>query len=428
MEVEVPNGAAASAKPDLTHPGTVSAGPGVAASLRPVLDWLVHAGNARSADGTSLFGELCERLVGAGVPLWRAAAQLENLHPVYYGYCLHWYAGEPAYEVARSHEFAESEAFASSPYMASLSSGGAYRVRLEGVDRELDVPLLKELQARGATDFIADIVPTGASLPPGVSWTTRRRGGFRPEDVAALKTLTPYIGMVFGALAEQRKTAAVLRTYLGTETGREVFEGRTRRGDIRKIDAVILLTDLRGFTSKTGAYSDPELLGALNDYFECVADAVGLHGGEVLKFIGDGVLSVFRVSDPADTPTRCRAAVGAVRHARAALDARNRTRDANGQEPLDFVAALELGPLSYGNIGARERLDFTVVGTPANVASRIESLAKELHESTLMTAAVANHIPDGERRSLGRRALRGVVEPVEIFALDEARPDQDPDR
>jgi adenylate cyclase len=251
-----------------------------------------------------------------------------------------------------------------------------------------------------------------------VSWTTRRPGGFSDRDVAMLRALTPYLGLVFGSLAGQRKVEAVLRTYLGVGPGREVAEGKVRRGDIRRIDAVVLLTDLRGFTRKAAELAEPELLDALNDYFGCVADAVSAGGGDILKFIGDGVLSCFPVADQAELPKRCRDAVAAVRLARSALAPVNARREAEGRPRLDFVAAMDAGSLSYGNIGAADRLDFTVVGPAVNIASRIESLAKELGEKTLVTAAIAGHLAHLQPRKVASRVLRGLSEPVELYALD----------
>jgi adenylate cyclase len=341
--------------------------------------------------------------------------QLENLHPLYYGYCLHWYAGEPATEVLRSHEFGESKTFRASPYIASLASGGAFRVKLE-IGIHPDLPLLIELQARGATDFLADILHTGAELPPGVSWATQRPGGFEATDIEVLLTLTPYLALVFGALAEQRKTRAVLSTYLGEGPGREVFEGQIRRGNVRRIEAVVLLTDLRDFTRKTATLSDHELLDALNLYFECVADSVTGERGEVLKFVGDGMLSVFPLISADDGPSRCWAALRAVSAARKDLASVNDLRERAGCERLDFVAALDLGSVSYGNIGGRDRLDFTVVGQTVNIATRIEALAKQLSERTLLTHRVASCLGDLSLRSVGLHLLRGVDVPIAVFA------------
>src|SRR3712207_1928457 len=93
-----------------------------------LLEELAAAANAGLPD-VELFGRLAEGLRARGVPLLRCALQLENLHPVYYGYCLHWRADEGAALVERSRAFAASEEFRRSPYVASLEAGGSWRWR-----------------------------------------------------------------------------------------------------------------------------------------------------------------------------------------------------------------------------------------------------------------------------------------------------------
>jgi adenylate cyclase len=362
--------------------------------LLAVLAGLVESATAGCPD-VALFRAMCEAVRDrAGVPLARSALQMENLHPVYYGYCLHWEAGVGARLVERSREFGASEAFRLSPYMASLRRGG-WRWRATDGDQP-DLPLVQELAASGVTDFLAEIVGAVGALPPGITWATRAPGGFSAADAALLRALGPHLVPLFGVGAERRKLEAVLRTYLGTAPGREVLGGQIQRGDVRRLEAVVLLTDLRGFTAMAASGPEALLLATLDRYFEAVADAVQAQGGEVLKFIGDGVLSVF----PAD---RAPAAVAA---ARAAL--------AVGGPP--FTAVLTSGPVVYGNIGARERLDFTVIGPAVNLASRIEAVAKRLDETLVATAEVAGAA--GERgRALGRHELRGVAGQVGLVAL-----------
>jgi adenylate cyclase len=369
------------------------------ARLLPLLTALVEAANAGCADA-ELFERMCTGVRDAGVPLVRSALQMENLHPVYYGYCLHWLEGGPAHLLERSRAFGASEEFRQSPYMASLRQSGWRWRQADGALPEL--PLVRGLAETGITDFMAEIIGSVGTLPPGVTWATRASGGFAPADVALLRALGPHLVPLFGMGAEHRKLDAVLRTYLGTAPGREVLEGKIQRGDVRRLDAVVLLTDLRGFTAMTGSVPEAELLVALDGYFETVAEAVHGHGGEVLKFMGDGVLSVFSVEEGA-WAQRCRAAISA---ARAALAA--------GGPP--FTAVLSAGAVAYGNIGARERLDFTVIGPAVNLASRIEAVAKRLGETLVATLDVASAAAE-PRRSLGRHELRGIGETVELVAL-----------
>jgi adenylate cyclase len=385
------------------------------APLAGLLDWLVVTAATRP-EPRHLFGELCERLCGLGLPLWRSAVQLEGLHPLYYGYCLHWTRGQPAFELLRSHAFAASEEFRLSPYMASLRAGGSYRSRLEA-DPAPELPLLARLKAEGYTDFLAEIIRTPDPMLPGVTWATKRPAGFTAAEVEALRALAPHLGPALGWGAERQKIDAVLRTYLGAGPAREVAAGHVRRGDLRRIEAVVLLTDLRGFSDKLIAWPEGELIEALGGYFEAVADAVAAHGGDVLKLIGDGVLAVFPLQGGATREEVCVGALVAAGQARDAVADLNGRRTRLGQPPLDFVAVLHLGPLAYGNVGARERLDFTVLGPAVNVTSRLEALAKRIGEKTLLTAEVAAHAPRPTRR-LGSFALRGLPGEWVVHAVD----------
>jgi adenylate cyclase len=360
--------------------------------LLPFLAGLVRAANAGASD-EFLFTMLCEGVVATTVPLARSALQMENLHPVYYGYCLHWQAGGSAQIIERSRAFGASEEFRQSPYMASLPSG-SWRWRPE--DGPPALPLVRDLAGSGVTDFMAEIIGADGTLPPGITWATRASGGFSADDAAFLRALGPLLVPLFGWRAERRKLDAVLRTYLGAAPGREVLRGQIRRGDVRRLEAVVLLTDLRGFTALADVAPETELLRALDRYFETVADAVHAGGGEVLKFIGDGVLAVF----PADA---ARAAVAAARRALA---------DNEGQ----ITAVLTSGSVAYGNIGARERVDFTVIGPAVNLASRLEAVAKRLGEQIVATAAVAAAAGEAGR-AIGSHPIRGVAAAVPLVGL-----------
>jgi len=176
--------------------------------LLELLAPLVQAANAGEADD-ALFGRMCEAVCRAGVPLARSALQLENLHPVYYGYCLHWEVDRPARVVERSRAFGESEDFRQSPYTASLTRGG-WRWRAE--DGEPELPLVQQLAVGGVTDFMAELIGAIGTLPPGVTWATRAPGGFSAADAAFLRSLGPLLVPLFGLGAERRKLDAVLRT------------------------------------------------------------------------------------------------------------------------------------------------------------------------------------------------------------------------
>jgi adenylate cyclase len=194
--------------------------------------------------------------------------------------------------------------------------------------------------------------------------------------------------------AMRRSSASLLRTFLGDGPAAAVLAGAIRRGDRRHIEAGILFSDLRGFTTMSERLGEADLFAALDRYFEAVVEAVRSEGGDVLKFLGDGVLAIF----PVET-------AGSRGAAAAATDG----------TPLAFTAALHVGQVVYGNIGSPDRLDFTVLGPAVNLVSRLEGLAKQLNRPLLCSAAFA-HALDAPLASLGHFPLKGVAEPQEVFA------------
>lgn len=212
----------------------------------------------------------------------------------------------------------------------------------------------------------------------------------------------------------RRSERSLLRTYLGQGPAQAVIDGAVHRGDVTSLDAIILFADLRDFTRKSAIWSPERLLDALDQYFEIVVQAVAGQGGDVLKFLGDGLLAVFPVKSGADAPERSLAALTACIGARQALQALNERRVEAGQDALDFGTALHRGRVVYGNIGAPDRLDFTVIGDTVNTASRIEGLGKDLSEPVLISDTVAMHLKD-HVQAIGHHRLRGVPEPVLLF-------------
>jgi adenylate cyclase len=212
----------------------------------------------------------------------------------------------------------------------------------------------------------------------------------------------------------------LLRTYLGSDAGQRVMDGLVKRGDGEDIHAAIWITDLRDSTGLAASLSREDYLSLLNGYFDSVAGAVIDHGGEVLKFIGDSVLAIFAIDDPAEQePEACARALAAANAASQQFAAVNEQRAADGAPPLNFGIGLHRGDLTYGNVGTTKRLDFTVIGSAVNEASRIEGLSKTLHRQILISAAFRDSVSD-TLISLGHHSLRGVTGEREIFGLPVA--------
>jgi adenylate cyclase len=205
----------------------------------------------------------------------------------------------------------------------------------------------------------------------------------------------------------------LLDTYVGPNTGEQILSGMTTRGSGTTISAAIAIFDLRGFTVFSDALARDEVIKILNEYFDAIAAPIERHGGEILKFMGDGLLAIF----PLDRPKACDDALEAVAGACAAMQALNRRRATDGESALRIGVGVHLGEVMYGNIGTRSRLDFTVIGPAVNAAARLEALTKELGVSALFSAAFAAVVGARDLRHRGSHKLRGFETPVDVFAF-----------
>ena len=219
----------------------------------------------------------------------------------------------------------------------------------------------------------------------------------------------------------RKSTISLLRTYLGVGPSEAVWNGTIQRGERTTLDAVVMFTDLRGFTALSDSSSESEIFDVLDAYFELVVQAVEDCGGDVLKFMGDGILSIFPISTTTDRPHQCQQAARAAREVLAGLATLNDRRMAVCKPPLDIGIGINVGPVSYGNIGSPGRLDFTVLGRAVNIASRIEGLTKSIGHRVLVTRAIAETSPE-LFTACGSHKVRGIEHSVDLFGLSEHGP------
>ena len=207
----------------------------------------------------------------------------------------------------------------------------------------------------------------------------------------------------------------LLEMYLGRDVARRVLAGEINRGSCDTIRAVIWLCDLRGFTAMADTTPGDQLVDLLNAFFDCMAEPIHEHGGEVLKFMGDGMLAMFNLSERRETDA-CHAAHKAAVAAVDNMAEFNARRVAIGAAPVGFGLALHVGEVMYGNIGAAGRLDFTVIGAAVNEASRMEKMCKELELPLLASETFAAGCP-GLLRHVGRRNPPGTGDVRELFTI-----------
>jgi adenylate cyclase len=326
-----------------------------------------------------------------------------------------WRRGERGAQLDREHGVEITAAYLQSPIRVIYDGAGAVRRRLEGSGAELDFPVLEEIRALGATDYVVLPVRFTGGVTSAATFATDRPGGFTTAELTCLDRLLPYLAMVLENQAKTRVLTTLLDTYLGHHAGRRVLSGTIRRGDTQRIHAILWYCDLRGSTQLAERLEADELIETLNAFFSSMGGPVEEAGGDILKFIGDAVLAIFPVEELDYCSTIAARALRSAEEALSRLNALNEARRDAGQAPLTCGIALHMGDVIFGNIGAPTRLDFTVIGPAVNTAARIESLSKQLGETLLISDSVARHI-GRPLRSCGAHRLRGLAEPVEIFA------------
>jgi adenylate cyclase len=381
----------------------------------PILDWLI--GEARRLpNGRSLLRALCERLVAAGLPLARASFHMRVLHPRLFGMGYYWERGSEEIRVFRAeHGIERTELYQRSPMRVLFEGAGAVRQRLDLPDVAFRFPLFYELRDAGLTDYVALPITFSDGKIHGTTWASDRPGGFATGDLAQIYDLLPLFSLLLEIHLNRRIAINVLDTYVGRQAGERILRGQITRGSGETVRAAIWFCDLRGFTELSERLDRDRLLACLNQYFDRMAGPVEQHGGEILKFMGDAMLAIF----PFAVEQACRRALQAALDARAAMAQLNRERAATGDEALGFGIALHAGDVMYGNIGAADRLDFTVIGPAVNLAARLERLCRELNLDLVLSDAFARLCAAPEYHSLGEHRLPGIKRPVEVFTVFE---------
>jgi adenylate cyclase len=396
--------------------------------------WVVREG-LRGDGADTLFDGLCQRLVSAGVPLWRAFIGMPTLHPQLGGYSYTWRRDLNAIEPAQFGRGAEYEQILRhSPFghlIRQMENSTQeeepwlhMRRRLAGPEARRDFSILDDLAAGGASDYFAEVVRFGADGDPshgtgiGYSFATDRPEGFRDDDLVLVRAVLPAVSLAMMTHAGHTIASGLLGAYLGGDAGGRVHAGAVDRGSVESVRAVVWYADIRGFTTIADTTPGLVVIELLNAIFETLTASLRPRGGQVLKFLGDGMLAIFPFAD-ATRDEVCSQAIDAAAEAMDGLDRFNGARQAAGKPIAAVDLALHLGEVLYGNVGAVDRLDFTVIGPAVNEVARIEALCEPLGRKVLISAELASVV--GERRRLeplGRHRLRGVREPREIYGLD----------
>jgi adenylate cyclase len=367
----------------------------------------------------ALIRDLGRLLVLRGFPLARLTCFIRTLHPQASGNSVIWMrdGGDPTvFRVLRGME--STTAFQSSPMPVIFSGAMGIRRRLDLPGELDDFPILKDLREEGCTDYVAMPLIFSDGMINFVTWAADRPGGFTTAELTELYDLMPALAARLEILERRDLTRQLMEIYLGKETGHRVLAGDIVRGESRSIRAAIWVSDLRDFTGLSDRLPREQIIQLLDAFFELAVQAVEERGGEVLKFLGDGMLAIFPGEDNGDVQA-CRNALAAARDTTMMIRALNARRLKAGKERIDFGIALHLGEVGYGNIGGAERLDFTVIGPAVNLASRVESLTRALGVRVLASEAFAGCLAQSTAETLtdmGAHRVKGLDESVRVFA------------
>ena len=387
------------------------------ANIKRLVDWLMDG--ARSTPlAQEVLTALCERLTACGVPLWRASVFVRTLHPQILGRRFVWQPDTGTVITPGAFDLLEREAFRNSPMTYVANTGKALRRRLADPDCPMDYPILLDLRDQGITDYVVSPLHFTNGDIHFASWATKQPGGFNDAEIAALETIVVPLTRVAEIRALHRVAGVLLSTYVGENAGARVLAGQIRRGHTEEIHAAIWLSDMRGFTTLADRLPPQALVDLLNRYFDCQVPPIREHGGEVLKFMGDGLLAIFPIGAGADAGKVCADALAAAHAARAKVAELHAT--SGDDAGVRFGLALHLGDVLYGNIGSDDRLDFTCIGPAVNLAARLEKLAGQLGRTILASEEFAKH---GGRdfAPIGQFAIAGFAAEQPVFGLrDEA--------
>ncbi len=379
-----------------------------------ILNWLVlETSNQRFID--NLFVELCQRLNAAGVAVARASLNFFVQHPQWRGARMLWSKGSLEAEFTTyAYGMEDSEEFRNSPIYAIQSGAEEIRYRLDIPPTGPEYSIYAELRAEGLTEYCAWPLNHTFDKRHVVTFSSDRPGGFTDAEIDMLRSLVPAIALVSEIRLKNRMARTLLETYVGPHASQAILDGATRRGSGATVGAAILICDLRDFTHISDLWPRDDVIELLNGYFDAMSEPIEKFGGEILKFMGDGLLAIF----PLSNPNACANLISAIEEAQVHLEALNEANMKRGHEPLGYGIGVHVGDVMYGNIGSKSRLDFTVIGPAVNIASRLESLTKEIKRSVLMSETfvdMAGNIRDFE--SIGAHTLRGLEVPINVYAL-----------
>ncbi len=366
----------------------------------PIRDWLVGEARFIETPDVAVLG-LVERLHAIGVPVDRMASAMPTLHAERRGLGRIWTREDGVRELP--YPWGQEAEYEASPYYVAHQTRAWVRLRLT-LEPASRFGIARDLKAAGYTDYVCIPIFLQDGDLAGMTFATQHVQGFSDHDLAVLRTIESACAILFDLKRSWRVARETLRMYVGTEPRDRILSGQVQRGDTIPIRAAILFADMRGFTARSSRLDAAATVALLNRFFDCVVPPIEAAGGEVLKYLGDGLLAIVNRPDDA---AACRAALEAAMAARRAVAA-------SGE--FGMKLALHHGEVAYGNIGSGARLDYTVIGRDVNITSRLADLCGTADAPMVASAAFAARVGTLDVRPLGPVTLRGVNGPVDVVA------------
>ena len=379
--------------------------------IQSLTDWLLS--EARLLDDTSALDQaIVDKINGAGIPLSRYTTGVPSLHPQVNSFSTLWEKGK-GLSFREYRQDPDLPMPRNSPIFVAYDTGRSQRFHLEEIDLEGEYELLREFRQNGLTDYIVLALPFSDGSFKAMSFATDRPGGFSPSDLEILHGLRLPLATTIEVRYLRHLANLLMETYVGHVAGRRVLNGEIKRGSGENIQAVIWFCDLKGFTNLSEKLEAPVLIDYLNTYLEIIETAISSQGGEILKFIGDAVLAIFQTVNGDEKQTAREALEGAIR-AQNEISKVNQERLQQDLPPIACGIGIHYGGVHYGNVGGMKRLDFTVIGPAVNLASRLESLTRDLGQSILVSSTIAD-LDVGQLKELGTFKLKGIETEEKVF-------------
>lgn len=389
--------------------------------LNAISAW-VSAGERNGVTPEVMMQQLCERLVDAGVALWRVGVFVRTLHPQMFGQSFTWRRGEGVTVYAAPFGIEQDADFLSSPLAVVHAEGREVRYREADIAADTRSSFFIDARLERMTDYVAMPLRFLNGEIHAVSWTTTAPGGFGEAEIEALRALMAPVARVIEILRLERTATALLDTYVGNRAGQRILAGRIRRGHTETMSAAIWLSDMRGFTRLSDMLPPAAVVEMLNLYFDCQVEPIAAHGGEVLKFMGDGLLAVFPIAEGGtDAAEVCGRVLAAARVSRARVAAMTFRHGGVAIDSFRFGLALHVGEVLYGNIGGVGRLDFTCIGPAVNLAARLERIASDLNRTIVASQAFAAAAPK-DWIDLGEFPIAGFRRTERVYGLADETP------